>query len=369
MRALWAGGRMKEVTYPQCALKGQYQKWTTLWYDHNMNEILEGRRACAWQHCTHKEVARGLVGDRTGWKSAKAAAYPHQMNQVLAKACKLFTDKQETNYFKLQVPMKWKINPNGNLIPSEAETHQEESLIGAEQVHVWTQWNLPHSKEEREWKERNQEGVPPPLQWCDGPVVDFDFLDGKRKNSTGAVNLGDWEWNYGITDRERDSVGMASADTYHLNAIQLSHLFDTPRTFDIESLSHTDGRLHTTWADLLEGTEPNGGDKEWVVSRIIDHRNQGAQTITYKVRWYGHGAEMDTWETINCVKDTRAWRRYVGQEKRARTRNLVGTKTNKGSDTQARGENPLCGAPRPARFREVLELLFSEIHQIFVCSS
>ena len=60
---------------------------------------------------SNKEVARGLIGDRTGWKSAKAAAYPHQMNQVLAKACKLFADKQGTNYFKLQVPMKWITNP------------------------------------------------------------------------------------------------------------------------------------------------------------------------------------------------------------------------------------------------------------------
>ena len=45
---------------------------------------------------------------------------------------------------------------------------------GATQVHVWTQWNLPHSKEQREYMKRAAKGEPPPIQWCGGKVVDFD---------------------------------------------------------------------------------------------------------------------------------------------------------------------------------------------------
>ena len=48
---------------------------------------------------------------------------------------------------------------------------------------------------------------------------------------------------------------------------------------------------------------------------------------------------MDTWENINSVKNTRAWRRYVGQEKRARN-----PKPKKGSDVQAREEEGTSGS-------------------------
>ena len=79
---------LKEVSFPQCALGGEFQKWTTLWYSEDLADSLDDLHICAC-HKGHKhKVARGK-GTNKDWISAEAAAYPPGMNKAIARAIKV----------------------------------------------------------------------------------------------------------------------------------------------------------------------------------------------------------------------------------------------------------------------------------------
>ena len=78
------------MSYPQCALAGKYQKYTTLMYTPELDGALV---VLADLRCTcvkHAKVARGWERRGHGWfrswKSATAAAYPEEMNRLILNA-------------------------------------------------------------------------------------------------------------------------------------------------------------------------------------------------------------------------------------------------------------------------------------------
>ena len=76
----------RTVTFPQCALGGVFQKWTTLLYTCDLEPFLRPLGELTCTHERHAEQAAGL--DEEGkWRSASAAAYPPQMNAMLVDAC------------------------------------------------------------------------------------------------------------------------------------------------------------------------------------------------------------------------------------------------------------------------------------------
>ena len=129
--------------------------------------------------------------------------------------------------------------------------------IGAHtQVHVWTEENLAHCELERAWRKRHDDEQPPPVLWCGGEVVDWEMLRGRSAVNRGAVNLGAWQWAFGVTDRERPAVSCASADVHHLYMQQLSWLWTPIRTFDPRR--GTGDEAHTSWVDLLDVGREDG---------------------------------------------------------------------------------------------------------------
>ena len=77
--------RLKEVTFPQCALGSKYEKYTTLWYSAAMAPTLDQLHVCSCRCGVHAEVARGRDSAKQ-WRTAEAAAYPRRMNEILAQA-------------------------------------------------------------------------------------------------------------------------------------------------------------------------------------------------------------------------------------------------------------------------------------------
>ena len=74
------------VTFPQCALGGQYQKWTSLLFSVELEPSLSHLRKLTCTHSSHAKQAAGQDPDGE-WKSAEAAAYPEAMNALLSDAC------------------------------------------------------------------------------------------------------------------------------------------------------------------------------------------------------------------------------------------------------------------------------------------
>lgn len=72
--------------FPQCALGGEYQKWTTLLYSVDLEPFLSVLGELTCTHTKHAKQARGRDVDGK-WRSAAAAAYPAAMNAHLADAC------------------------------------------------------------------------------------------------------------------------------------------------------------------------------------------------------------------------------------------------------------------------------------------
>lgn len=240
---------LREVTFPQCALGGKFQKMTTLWYSPVLRKTLDNLHMCVCKHDRHAEVARGQNQDRR-WKSAEAAAYPAQMNQLLATA---MNDAVEDIISNNRVDLRpavhtWRsVGRDGRLYGEQGGRRvAAEDLNGLQQVHVWEQNHLPHSKEEQEWRERQREGTPPPVMWSSGKVVDVNFLRDEQAPNKGAVNPGDWAWHYGVTDRTRKPVKVSTADVFHLYSLMLSHLHTPPRTFDPSAVHDEDAAEHTT---------------------------------------------------------------------------------------------------------------------------
>ena len=74
------------VTFPQCALGSQFQKYTTLLYSVGLDKAIGPLDSLT---CSHKRHAKQAVGldDEGKWRSADSAAYPFEMNVRLAAAC------------------------------------------------------------------------------------------------------------------------------------------------------------------------------------------------------------------------------------------------------------------------------------------
>ena len=73
------------MTFPQCALGGVFQKWTTLLYSVGLEPSLRSLGELRCDHERHPgKQASGLEDGK--WKYAEAAAYPAGMNAHLAHA-------------------------------------------------------------------------------------------------------------------------------------------------------------------------------------------------------------------------------------------------------------------------------------------
>ena len=74
------------VHFPQCALGGAAQKWTTLLYSPTLATLAGlGELRCYHRRDEHIVVGRGRDADGA-WVTAKLAAYPTGMNRVVADA-------------------------------------------------------------------------------------------------------------------------------------------------------------------------------------------------------------------------------------------------------------------------------------------
>ena len=82
--------RATTVSYPQCAMGGAYQKYTTLMYSREQEAVMAGLALYECTHAKHVSVARGWLRRAKGWfrawKSARAAAYPAEMNDKIIDA-------------------------------------------------------------------------------------------------------------------------------------------------------------------------------------------------------------------------------------------------------------------------------------------
>ena len=101
------------VTFPQCQLGSRFQKFTTLWYSPALAPVLDKLHICDC-HCTsHREIARGRDRNRK-WISAEAAAYPAQMNAILADAASKAIDPTIVDYLP-KVEAWYTVNSRGQL--------------------------------------------------------------------------------------------------------------------------------------------------------------------------------------------------------------------------------------------------------------
>ena len=299
------------VSFPQCALGGRFQKYTTLWFTARLAPVLNTLNACTCTHDKHAEVAKGMNQARK-WRSAEAAAYPAQMNTTLADAAIEAAREQHLRNHAPIVNTWYTLNHRSQLIGRDGRTITPQSQLEPHhQVHVWTQEALAHSKEEQEWRERHPDDKPPAVMWCGGRVLDWDVLECRHGHSNSAANLGDWAWSFHTTDRARPPVSLASADVFHIYNLRLSYLHYPPRTFDLEHVHEQPNMSGTTWVDLLSPTTADAtrstDDK---VSRILAARARPDGTAEYLVRWYGCSTRDDTWVTRRQVARTAAFDRF-----------------------------------------------------------
>ena len=304
------------VTFPQCALGGRFQKYTTLWYSPRLAPVLDCLSACTCTHDKHAEVAKGR-NQAHQWRSAEAAAYPTQLNSTLADAALAAASQQTQRNHEPSVLEWFSLNHKSQLTSRDRSSITRRDQLGKHrQVHVWTQEALAHSKEEQAWRDRHPDESASPIQWCGGGVIDWNLLDNQRTQSSGAVNPGDWAWAFNPTDRARPPISVASADVFHIYNLRLSYLHSPPRTFDLEQVHTPTAADSTSWANLLDPTlADTDTHTEHIVSRILDARTCTDNSTEYLVRWYGHSADSDTWVSSRTVKDTNAFERFCHTER------------------------------------------------------
>ncbi len=264
-------------------------------------------------------MARGTREDGQ-WVSAEAAAYPARMNNFLADAIINWLKQiPDTNTRFAPAIVQWrKVTSRGHVQPEgDNIIRTQDKLHTMTQVHVWTQSNIPHNHHDEPEKTRSSgKNNPLPTDWYGGHVIDVDFLRGLRHDSRGAVNLGDWAWHFGRTDRSRPPVNIANGDVYHICQAIVSYSFAPVRTFDQHHTHTQDGREHTSWVHLLHpGGETVGGDTEYVISQIIDSAEIKGETH-YRTRWYGYCDLMDTWEPIRNISGSKAYERFCADSRR-----------------------------------------------------
>ena len=86
VKALAAERWTRTVTFPQCALGGAFQKFTTLLFSVDLERHFSYLGDLRCTHERHAKQARGRDPDGK-WRSAEAAAYPSAMNALLVEAC------------------------------------------------------------------------------------------------------------------------------------------------------------------------------------------------------------------------------------------------------------------------------------------
>eukprot|EP00965_Chrysotila_dentata_P099533 3290540-Pleurochrysis_carterae.AAC.1 len=85
VKALHAHDSCSLVTFPQCAVGARAQKYTTFLCTPGLHA---GLRGLALLPCTHKTHERHVGGSNgpDGWSSSKHAAFPADLNYMIAKA-------------------------------------------------------------------------------------------------------------------------------------------------------------------------------------------------------------------------------------------------------------------------------------------
>ena len=127
--------------------------------------------------------------------------------------------------------------------------------------------------------------------WCGGDVVDIDFLcnNGRDAINNGAINLGDWAWDFNFTDRVREPIPVASADVFHIYNMLLSYMFMPPRTFALTDMHSPRSEEHTSWAFLLRVETEECGDvdlsEDEDVIEAITAARMGDEEREYSVHW------------------------------------------------------------------------------------
>jgi ribonuclease HI len=307
---------LREVTFSQCMMSSAFQKVTTLWYSDSLAPVLDQLQMCQCTHGSgaHPEVARGKTANND-WMSAEAAAYPARMNEILADAIQHHCEHLPNASVRFTPAVKtwYTVSRAGTLVDAVMNEHvTQRQCTGMAQVHVWTQQNMAHCREEEEWRDRNPELVSKKILWCGGLVVDFNFLTSDTLPNSGATNLGDWTWWHGHMDRDRPPIPICNADVYHIYHALLSYCFVPMRTFDLHHTHTVDGREHTSWVDLLTLDQDDGAldEQRWQISHIVTD-DGGTPPHLYKVRWYGYSEDMDTWEPAVRIKHTKAFERYT----------------------------------------------------------
>ena len=299
---------LQEVTFAQCMLGGSFQKWTTLYYSPSLSPVLDALQTCLCTHPPgqHSETARGQTA-RGEWISAEAAAYPARMNSMVADAVVHHCEHMPHAGTRFTPAVKewYAVDASRKLYAAGNEVIATHALTEFALVHVWTQSNLSHCREEADWRERNPDIAPSSTTWFGGSVIDFAFLAHATLPNSAGVNLGDWDWHFGHADYAPPPISVANADVYHIYKALLSYCFVPMRTFDLDHTHTDDGREHTSWVDLLDVSGSHSGtcDDEWLISHVVERRTSDGY---YLVRWYGYSEDMDTWEAPDALIGTRA---------------------------------------------------------------
>ena len=98
----------------------KFQKYTSLWLKFPLHSHLQSTHTLHMCDCrcnSHGEVARGRNRARK-WKSAEAAAYPAQMNAILAEAVAKTLPPDEEEFLP-QVSNWYVVNEKGQLSQTE----------------------------------------------------------------------------------------------------------------------------------------------------------------------------------------------------------------------------------------------------------
>eukprot|EP00965_Chrysotila_dentata_P158018 5220759-Pleurochrysis_carterae.AAC.1 len=84
VRALKTDHRSNLITFPQCALGADSQKYTTLLVSPGISPMLRSLSDLCCEHHSHASIAGGRKHSDQ-WSSAASAAYPPDLNFLLAK--------------------------------------------------------------------------------------------------------------------------------------------------------------------------------------------------------------------------------------------------------------------------------------------
>eukprot|EP00965_Chrysotila_dentata_P018440 613786-Pleurochrysis_carterae.AAC.1 len=85
IKELHARDSCAHITFPLCALGARAQKYTTFLCTPGLQPVLGRLASLTCTHRTHVSLVGGSRGEN-GWNSAAHAAYPPDLNMVIAKA-------------------------------------------------------------------------------------------------------------------------------------------------------------------------------------------------------------------------------------------------------------------------------------------